>query len=459
MEFLFIDYEVVPDPGPETSSARAPVTVTLRQGVDGYDGVFGLNYFGSAMPDPLGNPCLWADWPDAGQQGNVAILRFDDLLVQRAGRVPPGSTITTAKLRVVTGREGRGHGARVHRLKKPIAFKDVVNTLLKDTEGDRFEIIAASNASVGGPALQPVVEPGPIELDVTADVQAWAAGMANHGWAFLPWPNGTDGWGFLKPDCPDLADRPSLTVTYIPPVIGNSGAGAGGSPEKDVESRRRTPLDQPPISPAPRSLETVTNTLGMKLVLIPAGEFLMGSSDDDKRAPANEKTQHRVRITQPFYLGVTEVTRGQFRRFVDETGYRTEGEKDGKGAAGWNPEAKRWQPSNPKYTWRDTGIYKQTDEHPVVDVSWKDATEFASWLSQKERKAYRLPTEAEWEYACRAGSPPLSPSAHDARAHRRIRHAYRQRPVAFPASGSVQSERLGPSGHVGERQRMVRRRV
>jgi formylglycine-generating enzyme required for sulfatase activity len=68
----------------------------------------------------------------------------------------------------------------------------------------------------------------------------------------------------------------------------------------------------------------------MKLVLIPAGEFLMGSPAGDDQAEDDEKPQHRVPITRPFYLGATEVTRGQFRRFVDELGYRTEAEKDSK---------------------------------------------------------------------------------------------------------------------------------
>ena len=83
----------------------------------------------------------------------------------------------------------------------------------------------------------------------------------------------------------------------------------------------------------------ITNSIGMKLVLIPAGEFLMGSPDSDKDAADDEKPQHRVRITRPFYLGATEVTVGQFRRFVEQTGYRTEAETDGKGGYGWN-EAK-----------------------------------------------------------------------------------------------------------------------
>jgi len=146
----------------------------------------------------------------------------------------------------------------------------------------------------------------------------------------------------------------------------------------------------------------ITNSIGMKLTLIPAGEFLMGSPDTDKDADDDEKPQHRVRITRPFYLGVHEVTRGQFRRFVDDSGYQTEAEKDGKGGLGWNEEAGNFE-QNPRYTWLNPG-FEQTDLHPVVNVSWNDAVAFAEWLGRKEGKIYRLPTEAEWEYACRAGT-------------------------------------------------------
>jgi formylglycine-generating enzyme required for sulfatase activity len=166
-----------------------------------------------------------------------------------------------------------------------------------------------------------------------------------------------------------------------------------------------------------RPAKVLTNTIGMRLRLIPAGEFLMGSPDWDKDAKDSEKPQHRVRITRPFYLGTTEVTVGQFRRLVASTGLRTEAETDGKGGVGRRMVNGKFE-QGPRYTWRDPG-FPQTDDHPVVNVSWNDAIMFCNKLSELEGlgpyyqfgagsrsggDGYRLPTEAEWEYACRAGN-------------------------------------------------------
>ena len=102
-------------------------------------------------------------------------------------------------------------------------------------------------------------------------------------------------------------------------------------------------------------------------------------------------------------MGTYHVTRGQFRQFVKDSGYKTDAEKgEEPGAFGWNPEKRRFE-FNKEYSWRNAG-FEQTDEHPVVNVSWNDAVAFCKWLSKKEGKTYRLPTEAEWEYACRAGT-------------------------------------------------------
>lgn len=127
--------------------------------------------------------------------------------------------------------------------------------------------------------------------------------------------------------------------------------------------------------------ERITNTLGMKLVHIPAGKFIMGSGSEPPEGP-----EHVVEITRPFYIGATEVTVGQFRQFAQATGYKTEAEK-----------------ARDARTWQKPG-FEQADDHPVVLVSWNDAQEFCNWLSAKEGEIYRLPTEAEWEYCCRAGT-------------------------------------------------------
>jgi formylglycine-generating enzyme len=158
-----------------------------------------------------------------------------------------------------------------------------------------------------------------------------------------------------------------------------------------------------------------TNSIGMKLISIPSGEFFMGGQESAEalvkafpnyRRPADffkdEYPRHRVRITKPFLLGKYEVTVGQFRRFVDDAGYKTEAERDGLGGWGYDPATGKCRGRDTDFSWRNPG-FPQTDDHPVLNVTWNDATAFCKWLSTKEGKTYRLPTEAEWEYACRAG--------------------------------------------------------
>jgi formylglycine-generating enzyme required for sulfatase activity len=139
----------------------------------------------------------------------------------------------------------------------------------------------------------------------------------------------------------------------------------------------------------------------MKLVLIPAGKFQMGSPDSDKDASADEKPQHEVEITRAFYMGVHTVTVGQFQSFVRDAGYQTEAEKDGQGGWGYNEQTGKFEGRKQQYSWKNPG-WEQTNQHPVVNVTWNDAVAFCEWLSGKEGKKYRLPTEAEWEYSCRA---------------------------------------------------------
>jgi formylglycine-generating enzyme required for sulfatase activity len=147
---------------------------------------------------------------------------------------------------------------------------------------------------------------------------------------------------------------------------------------------------------------------GIVLVLIPAGEFMMGSPEGElERSKGDHERLHRRIISKPFYMGETEVTVGQFRRFVQAAGYQTDAERgiadndrQSKGAFATVPLGDRewhtganWQ--NPFPNLKD---YKFQENHPVVQISWNDAQQFCAHFS------LRLPTEAQWEYASRAGS-------------------------------------------------------
>ncbi len=141
------------------------------------------------------------------------------------------------------------------------------------------------------------------------------------------------------------------------------------------------------------------NKATMKLILIPSGNFTMGGSWSETGRSEDETPQHEVAITKPFYMGIFHVTRGQFAAFVADKGYKTDAEKDGWSFA-W--DGKKWNKVN-GVTWKKPGI-DQTEEHPVVCVSHNDAVAFCEWLSKKTGKTVKLPTEAQWEYACRAGT-------------------------------------------------------
>jgi formylglycine-generating enzyme required for sulfatase activity len=192
--------------------------------------------------------------------------------------------------------------------------------------------------------------------------------------------------------------------------LGGGTALAQKEPPKGWTAETKSVKTATPAGNQNKEVTFYTNSIGMKLVRVPAGEFMMGDTltpeQADQKWPGgkiewykNAHPRHRVRLTKDFYIGAHEVTRGQLARFVNESGYRTDAEKGGgsfavkDGRPGLYPEA----------NWRNP-LFEQTDEHPVVCVSWNDAKAFCDWLSKKEGMEYRLPTEAEWEYAARAGS-------------------------------------------------------
>lgn len=143
------------------------------------------------------------------------------------------------------------------------------------------------------------------------------------------------------------------------------------------------------------------NTLDMQLVLIPPGRFIMGSPSGEPWRNGDE-WPHRVEIIRPYYLSMHEVTVGQFRQFVEAECYQTECERNSQESTLLSAFANGVIETR-RYSWRNPG-FSQGEDHPVVGLAWDDAAAFCQWLSGCEGCRYRLPTEAEWEYACRAGS-------------------------------------------------------
>ena len=242
---------------------------------------------------------------------------------------------------------------------------------------------------------------------------------------------------------------------------GDSAAdkGKGVPPVAVAPVPAAVPLNAPPRAKAPFTAEearahqeawakylsadvVMPNSLGMKMVLIPPGEFLQGSTPEQQTASRKlleeqtrpdpkaverlreEGPQHRVVLTKPFLLGATEVTVAQFRQFVEATNYVTETEVAGFGNS--NLPIGKTDPANTtRRDWRSPGPV-QTDVNPVCQITWNDACAFCVWLSKNEKltpwyrqdekgqwlfaqpaTGYRLPFEAEWEYACRAGTTTL----------------------------------------------------
>ncbi len=136
---------------------------------------------------------------------------------------------------------------------------------------------------------------------------------------------------------------------------------------------------------------------GPELVSVKGDCYPMGSPDKAPNKQEDERS-HQVCV-EDFYLGKYEVTVADFRRFVDATDYRSDAER---GAGCLVLRSGRWQAVK-EYNWKKPG-YTQSDQHPAVCVSWRDAKTYLDWLSEQTRVHYRLPTEAEWEFAARAGS-------------------------------------------------------
>jgi len=159
--------------------------------------------------------------------------------------------------------------------------------------------------------------------------------------------------------------------------------------------------EQKKLAMAPKQQTTASGsaykdpTTGMEFVRVKGGCYQMGDTFGD--GDSDEKPVHEVCVDD-FYIGKYDVTVGDFRRFVSDTGYSTEAEK-GDGCYVWSGSS--WNKDSSK-NWKNPG-FSQEDRNPVVCVTWNDAKAYAGWMQGKSGKAVRLPTEAEWEYAARSG--------------------------------------------------------
>jgi serine/threonine-protein kinase len=176
----------------------------------------------------------------------------------------------------------------------------------------------------------------------------------------------------------------------------------------------------PPANP--KLGDNMVTTAGIELVYIPPGEFMMGSTKeeqawamadglDERYVKREGEAPRKAKIKDGFWLGRTEVTVGQWKQFVAATGYKSDAEKRDFAHCAYDRQTKTWKQNVKGASWRDPG-FDQADNHPVGCVTWNDAVAFCEWLAERERRAgrlprgcqVRLPTEAEWEYACRAGT-------------------------------------------------------
>jgi len=158
------------------------------------------------------------------------------------------------------------------------------------------------------------------------------------------------------------------------------------------------------VDPIPRPLGVrldLGDGVTMELLHVRPGTFTMGGTEVPRTSSQlDERPEREVTLTQGFYLGKYEVTRRQFAAFVRATGYTTDAEREGKS---WGRRADGSWGAIPEMSWRAPS-FPQTDEHPVTCISWNDGKAFCDWATKKSGREVRLPAEAEWEYACRAGT-------------------------------------------------------
>ena len=281
----------------------------------------------------------------------------------------------------------------------------VIRRALSEDRSDRYPTIRDFGAALDGAlAIRRGGHP-PYRLVAAAALLAACGSLAVYSSKRTP---PLDSTRRAKPAPPASRRQGVVEATVKRPPVSPQPQSRNDVPVEGTLAPDRAPAaptrsSKPVVKASVRDM-VVVNSVGMVLVLIPKGSFLMGSPNIDPYARLDEKPAHRVRIGKAFYLGACEVTVGQFRVFVGATSYQTTAERDGKGGSVYDRQRKE-SVTKTDLNWRNPGFPRaQADDEPVVQISRADAIAFCEWLTQHEGVLYRLPTEAEWEYACRAGS-------------------------------------------------------
>ena len=166
----------------------------------------------------------------------------------------------------------------------------------------------------------------------------------------------------------------------------------------ELKASQKTMNNKPTIKQKPikhKPGEWIEPLTGMEFVWVEGDCFKMGSPKEEEERRANEGPVHEVCI-DGFWMARYSVTVGQFKKFINATSYQTEAEKQG-WAYGLGLGKQKG------HCWKKTH-FQQDDHHPVINISWNDAIALTKWLSEKGNDQFRLPSEAEWEFACRAGT-------------------------------------------------------
>jgi formylglycine-generating enzyme required for sulfatase activity/serine/threonine protein kinase len=198
-------------------------------------------------------------------------------------------------------------------------------------------------------------------------------------------------------------NEPPVPVVVAPPTVVAAKPGPPPPAVAPFDAPRARKHQEDWASHLDVPFEYGPTAAGHRFRLIPPGTFLMGADPGDDLASRNERPQHEVTLTRPFYLAIHEITFDQFRQFTLEDKYTTWAEFGDRGA--WCMlGGKPLFGLKPGLNWRTRPAKTLSDDHPVTCIAWDDGVRYCAWLSKKEGKTYRLPTEAEWEYACRAGT-------------------------------------------------------